>query len=110
MSIQLMTEQHSDELELIEKIRSGDRTAFNTIVERLSRRVLNLCYRLTGNKMDAEDITQDVFVEVYRNCNSDETAIPPNPEKPASDYPEGGLKDTPCPASDPLPGLSADLC
>jgi RNA polymerase sigma-70 factor (ECF subfamily) len=64
-----MTEQHSDELELIEKIGSGDRAAFNTLVDRFSRRVLNLCYRLTGNKMDAEDIAQDVFIEVYRNIH-----------------------------------------
>ncbi len=64
-----MTSKHSDEWELIDKIKSGDRGAFDTLVDKHSKRVLNLCYRLTGNKMDSEDIAQDVFVDVFRNID-----------------------------------------
>jgi len=39
------------------------------VVEQHSARVYRLAYRLTGNVHDAEDLTQDVFVRVYRNLH-----------------------------------------
>lgn len=59
-----------NERELVERITSGDRAAFKILVDRFSAGVINLCYRITGNRMDAEDVAQDVFVEIYKKIDS----------------------------------------
>jgi RNA polymerase sigma factor (sigma-70 family) len=41
-----------------------------SIVAEHSARVYRLAYRLTGNRQDAEDLTQDVFVRVFRSLDS----------------------------------------
>lgn len=51
--------------ELVNKIRSGDQSAFFSLVEQFRHPVLNTCYRFLMNKQDAEDISQDVFVEIF---------------------------------------------
>ncbi|WP_457623059.1 RNA polymerase sigma factor SigE [Nocardioides secundeburneus] len=43
---------------------------WDEIVERHSDRVYRLAYRLTGNRPDAEDLTQEVFVRVFRSLSS----------------------------------------
>ena len=42
---------------------------WHAIVEEHSPRVYRLAYRLTGNRHDAEDLTQDVFVRVFRSLD-----------------------------------------
>ncbi len=50
---------------------SGDETArWHEIVEQHSARVYRLAYRLTGNRADAEDLTQEVFVRVFRSLDT----------------------------------------
>lgn len=44
--------------------------SWDEIVTQHSSRVFRLAYRLTGNKHDAEDLTQDVFVRVFRSLSS----------------------------------------
>lgn len=44
--------------------------SWDEIVERHSDRVYRLSYRLTGNRHDAEDLTQEVFVRVFRSLDS----------------------------------------
>ena len=39
---------------------------FDTIVDRYSRRVFNLAFRITGSRQDAEDVVQDTFLQVFR--------------------------------------------
>ena len=46
--------------------RSGDEPAFRRLVERHSRGVFQLAFRLTGNEPDAEDVVQDTFLKAYR--------------------------------------------
>ena len=48
----------------------GDGNAWETLVRREQRRVYGLCYRFTGSPADAEDLTQEVFLKVYRNLQS----------------------------------------
>ena len=44
--------------------------SWSEIVERHSDRVYRLAYRLTGNRADAEDLTQEVFVRVFRSLDT----------------------------------------
>ena len=45
----------------------GDSAAWQQLVVSQHRRVYGICYRFTGSPTDAEDLTQDVFLKVYRN-------------------------------------------
>lgn len=53
--------------ELVRRCRAGDGAAWEEIVQSYSRRVYNLAYRFTSRADSAEDLTQDVFVRVYRS-------------------------------------------
>jgi len=55
--------------ELVRKCRAGDGSAWEEIVTAYSRRIFNLAYRFTSNKDAAEDLTQDVFVRIYRSLD-----------------------------------------
>ncbi len=48
----------------------GDPYAWEALVRSQQRRVYALCYRFTGSVSQAEDLTQDVFLKVYRNLRS----------------------------------------
>ena len=47
-------------------ISKGDQSAFAEIVERWQERLINFFYRSTGNRADAEDLTQETFIELNR--------------------------------------------
>ena len=49
---------------------AGDQRAWHTLVTTQHKRVYAICYRFTNDATDAEDITQDVFLKVYRNLAS----------------------------------------
>ena len=51
---------------LIDRICSGDQTAFYDLVGRYKKKIYHLAYDITGNHHDAEDISQEVFMKVYR--------------------------------------------
>jgi RNA polymerase sigma-70 factor (ECF subfamily) len=55
--------------ELVRKCRAGDGSAWEEIVTTFSRRIFNLAFRFTSNKDSAEDLTQDVFVRIYRSLD-----------------------------------------
>lgn len=59
----------SEEL-LITRTKSGDSKAFKQLYELHCGKVFALCLRMTGNKNKANDLTQDVFVRVWKNINS----------------------------------------
>lgn len=51
---------------LVERCLSGDDAAWEELVRLHTRRVYGLCYRFTGKDSDAQDLTQDVFMRVFR--------------------------------------------
>lgn len=55
-----------EERNLVERIQTGDQQAFERLLDAYETRVYRLALRFTGNETDAEDLTQEVFVGVYR--------------------------------------------
>ena len=54
------------EAEAIRRAQQGDAAAFERIYQLHSRRVYALCLRMVGNTADAEDLTQEAFLQLYR--------------------------------------------
>lgn len=59
----------NDSAELARRCRAGDGLAWEEIVTAFSRRIFNLAYRFTSNVEAAEDLTQEVFVRIYRTLD-----------------------------------------
>jgi RNA polymerase sigma-70 factor, ECF subfamily len=55
------------EADFLYKLQSGNREAFVLLLDTYQKPVLNICYRFLLNKEDAEDISQEVFIEVFRS-------------------------------------------
>jgi RNA polymerase sigma-70 factor (ECF subfamily) len=55
--------------ELVRRARAGDGVAWEEIVQAFSRRIFNLAYRFTSNPDAAEDLTQEVFIRIYRTLD-----------------------------------------
>ena len=53
--------------ELFDRIQNGDQEAFACVYRELKQPVFTICYRITGSKEDAEDITHDAFVKLFRS-------------------------------------------
>jgi RNA polymerase sigma factor (sigma-70 family) len=56
--------------EIVEQARKGDPLAWEKLVIRHTKRIYNLCFRFVGRVDQAEDLTQDVFIKVFRNLSS----------------------------------------
>jgi RNA polymerase sigma-70 factor (ECF subfamily) len=55
---------------IVERCLSGDAAAWEELVRLHTRRVYGLCYRFTGRDAEAQDLTQDVFLRVFRALGS----------------------------------------
>ncbi len=67
------TQAEADDLSEAETIRlaqEGDAAAFERIFRRYSRRVYSLCLRMARNKTDAEDLTQEAFLQLFRKIHT----------------------------------------
>jgi RNA polymerase sigma-70 factor (ECF subfamily) len=58
------------EADAIERAKTGDVTGYNTLYQLHKRAVYTWCLRSTGNVSDAEDLTQEVFLQVYRKIST----------------------------------------
>jgi RNA polymerase sigma-70 factor (ECF subfamily) len=54
--------------ELIQRIIDKDHLAFKSLVDQYQQLVINTCYNLIGNRQDAEDVAQEVFLQVYKSA------------------------------------------
>ncbi len=55
---------------LLRRCLTGDAAAWEDIVRRYQRRIYNICYRFAGSADDADDLTQEVFIKMYKTLNS----------------------------------------
>ncbi len=55
---------------LVRRCIAGDVVAWEEIVQRYNRRIYNICYRFAGSADDAQDLTQDVFIKMFRTMSS----------------------------------------
>ena len=55
---------------LVRRCVAGDAAAWEEIVQRYHRRIYNICYRFAGSADDAQDLTQEVFIKMYRTLNT----------------------------------------
>lgn len=58
------------ETEIIQKLQQGNEQAFKQLVENYQKLVVNTCFGMVHNIEDAEDIAQEVFIEVFRSIQN----------------------------------------
>jgi RNA polymerase sigma-70 factor (ECF subfamily) len=63
------TERLESDLELVRRAQQGDSDAFASLFHAHKARVYSVCLRLTANTAEAEDLTQDAFMQVFRKLS-----------------------------------------
>lgn len=58
------------EAEAVERAKTGDAEAFQTLYDMHKRRVYSLCLRMTANVAQAEDLTQEAFLQLFRKIGT----------------------------------------
>jgi len=61
-------EQHPD-VALVERVRNGDVSAFDTLVRKYERQIFRIAQHITQNREDAEDVMQDAFLKAYEKLD-----------------------------------------
>jgi RNA polymerase sigma-70 factor (ECF subfamily) len=64
------TPKAASETQLIARAQRGDEEAFAALFETHKRRVYSLCLRMTGNTAEAEDLTQEAFLQLFRKIST----------------------------------------
>lgn len=64
-----MNSDTRDDGVLIKEAISGNRMSFAVLINRYKNKIFNLCYRMTGNYQDAEDISQEAFLRAWSGLN-----------------------------------------
>ena len=59
----------TDDTQLIERCRSGDRKAFEALLAEYEKPVFNAAYRMLNSRDDAQDVTQTVFLKVFEHID-----------------------------------------
>lgn len=58
-----------NEEDFIRRLQSGKETAFSQLIDDFQQKVFSLCISFVPNKEDAEDIAQEVFLEVFKSIS-----------------------------------------
>jgi RNA polymerase sigma-70 factor, ECF subfamily len=64
------TQRDDSERSLVQRAQCGDQEAFATLFQLHKKRVYSVCLQMTKDVADAEDLTQEAFLQVFRNVNS----------------------------------------
>ena len=59
-----------EESDFLQNLKNGNKSAFDHLLFLYCDRVINICYRFLLNKDDAEDVSQEVFIEIYQSIKS----------------------------------------
>jgi RNA polymerase sigma-70 factor (ECF subfamily) len=72
LSSNLTAEQEAllEDHRLLSGLQAGDEKAYEKLIERFQSPVYNLAYRLLNDQADASDVTQEVFLKIFRNIGS----------------------------------------
>ena len=71
MSVQRQSElTELNDADVVRLAQQGDADAFERIYQLHSRKIYNLCVRMTGDRTEAEDLTQDVFLQLLRKIDT----------------------------------------
>jgi RNA polymerase sigma-70 factor, ECF subfamily len=57
------------ESELIAEIKTGNKEAFKFFIQEYQKFVINICYKFVNNSDDANDVAQEVFIEVFKTID-----------------------------------------
>ncbi|MGF1461334.1 MAG: sigma-70 family RNA polymerase sigma factor [Leptolyngbyaceae cyanobacterium] len=68
-----VTSTHVEDADVFQAMRSGSLSALETLYQRYGEAVYRLALRMLGNIQEAEDITQDIFVELWQKSSYDPT-------------------------------------
>jgi RNA polymerase sigma-70 factor (ECF subfamily) len=71
MSVQRQSElTELNDADVVRLAQQGDADAFERLYQLHSRKIYNLCLRMTGDRTEAEDLTQDVFLQLLRKIDT----------------------------------------
>src|SRR6476620_4018319 len=70
MSVDSPAAQPATPDSLIEQCHSGDQSAWDTIVRQNWRKVFNVAYKFVGKHDEAEELTQDIFLKIFKALNT----------------------------------------
>ena len=59
-----------EETEFISQLQNGDHSAYNELVKQFGDKVFNTCIGILQNEEDAEDVAQEVFIEVFKSVHN----------------------------------------
>jgi len=65
----------SNDAEIVQRCIEGNQQAWAEVVRQFSRRIYNLAYRFTSSHAAAEDLTQEVFIRVYRSLDQYDASL-----------------------------------
>jgi RNA polymerase sigma-70 factor, ECF subfamily len=66
IDLSLMNRMEGNDAAVVAQVLAGDEDAYRILVERHSRSIFRLAYRMTANEQDAEDVVQETFLRAYR--------------------------------------------
>ncbi len=62
------------DLELLQRCLAGENSAWDGLLRAYTRKIYDLCYRFTGRAVEAEDLTQEVFIKIFQTLRSFDAA------------------------------------
>ena len=66
----MKTSEEHDSLEIIRRIKSGDKQAFELFIKQYEKLVFHIVYRMIPEQREKEDICQDIFIKIYQNLDT----------------------------------------
>jgi RNA polymerase sigma-70 factor (ECF subfamily) len=63
----MQQERRNEDAAIVAQVLAGDREAYALLVQRHSRSIFGIAYRVTGNEQDAEEVVQETLLKAYKN-------------------------------------------